>query len=196
MSHINLLPWRESMRQRQKKEFLTLLFAVALFVVIIVWLVGMLIDSQIANQNQRNSFMEGQIQVLDSQIAKIKDIKESKNAIEQRMALIEQLQTSRNVAPIVLDELARMVPQGISFRSFSRIDNVMVVSGVSESNNRLSSFMRRLEESKVFGNGELSSIVADTSATDAVSDFKLTFVIDSSVAPDFSENEDEKDAQK
>lgn len=196
MSHINLLPWRESLRQQQKKEFLTLLIAVALLVIIIVWLVGMLIDSQIANQNQRNGFMEGQIQVLDSQIAKIKDIKESKNAIEQRMALIEQLQTSRNVAPIVLDELARMVPQGISFRSFSRIDNVMEVSGVSQSNNRLSSFMRKLEESKVFGNGELSSIVADTSATDAVSDFKLRFVIDSSVAPDFSESEDEKDSQQ
>ena len=196
MSHINLLPWRESLRQQQKKEFLTLLFAVALFVVIIVWLVGMLIDSQIANQNQRNGFMEGQILVLDAQIEKIKHIKESKNAIEQRMALIEQLQTSRNVAPIVLDELARMVPQGISFRSFSRIDNVIEVSGVSESNNRLSSFMRRLEESKVFGNGELSSIVADTSATDAVSDFKLTFVIDSSVAHDFSENDDEKDSEQ
>ena len=79
MSHINLMPWRESLRQQQKKEFLTLLFAVALFVVIIVWLFGMLIDSQIANQNQRNGFMEGQILVLDSQIAKIKDIKESKN---------------------------------------------------------------------------------------------------------------------
>ena len=191
MSHINLLPWRESLRQQQKKEFLTLLFAVALFVVIIVWLVGKLIDSQIANQNQRNAFMQGQIQILDAQIAKIKDIKESKKAIEQRMALIEQLQTSRNVAPIVLDELARIVPQGISFRSLSRIDNIIVVSGVSDSNNRLSSFMRKLDDSDVFGNAELSSIVADTSATDAVSDFKLTFAIDSSVAPDFSAEEEE-----
>ena len=195
MSHINLLPWRESLRQQQKKEFLTLLFAVALFVLILVWLFGKLIDNQIANQNQRNGFLEAQIQVLDAQIAKIKDIKESKNAIEQRMALIEQLQTSRNVAPIVLDELVKLVPQGISFRSFSRIDNNIVVSGVSESNNRLSAFMRRIEESEVFVNAELSSIVADTSATDAVSDFKLTFAIDSSVAPDFSESEEQEGKQ-
>ncbi|GAA0858795.1 PilN domain-containing protein [Aliiglaciecola litoralis] len=191
MSHVNLLPWREVMRQQQKKEFLTLLFAVALFVMILVWLVGMLIDSQIANQNQRNSFLEGQIAVLDAEITKIKDIKESKKAIEQRMALIEQLQTSRNVAPIVFDELARMLPPGVSFRSFSRQGNIIQVSGVSESNNRLSSFMRNIEESKIFGNGELSSIVADTSATDAVSEFKLTFSINSEVAPDFSEAEQE-----
>ncbi|WJG10016.1 PilN domain-containing protein [Aliiglaciecola sp. LCG003] len=187
MSHINLLPWREALRQQQKKEFLTLLFAVALFVVIVIWLVGMLIDSQIANQNQRNSFLEGQIAVLDAEITKIKDIKESKKAIEQKMALIEQLQTSRNVAPIVFDELARIVPPGISFRTFSRQGNIVEVSGKSESNNRLSSFMRNIEESKIFGNGELSSIVADTSALDAVSEFKLTFSINSSIAPNFSE---------
>lgn len=195
MSHINLLPWREALRQQQKKEFLTLLFAVALFVMIIVWLVGMLIDSQIAGQNQRNSFLEGQIAVLDAEIAQIKNIKDSKNAIEQRMALIEQLQTSRNVAPIVFDELARLVPPGISFRTFARQSNTIEVSGVSESNNRLSSFMRKIEESKIFGNGELSSIVADTSAPDAVSEFKLTFNINPSVAPDFSEAEQQEGQQ-
>lgn len=191
MSYVNLLPWREAVRQQQKKEFLTLLFAVALFVMIIVYLIGMLIDSQIASQNQRNAFLEGQIAVLDAEIAKIKDIKESKKAIEQRMALIEQLQTSRNVAPIVFDELARLVPPGISFRSFARQGNVIEVSGVSESNNRLSSFMRKIEDSKIFGNGELSSIVADTTASDAVSEFKLNFTLNSSVAPDFSESEEE-----
>lgn len=191
MSHINLLPWREELRQAQKKNFLTLLIAVALSVLAAVWLLGVFIDTQIANQNQRNQFLQTQINVLDAQIAQIKDIRESKKAIEQRMALIEQLQTSRNVAPIVLDELARIVPQGISFRRFSRIGNLIEVSGVSDSNNRLSDFMRRLENSTIFSNGELSSIVADTSASDAVSEFKLTFSINPSVAPNFSASQGE-----
>ena len=186
MSHINLLPWRESLRQQQKQQYLTLLFVVALIMFAIVYSVGMAIDSMTANQNLRNQYIEAEIAVLDDQIEKIKNIRESKKAIEQRMALIEQLQTSRNVAPIVLDELARLVPPGISFRSISRKGNLMEVLGVSESNNRLADFMRRLENSKVFNNGELSSIVADTSASDAVSDFKLTFSISSTVAPDFS----------
>ena len=89
----------------------------------IVYGVGMAIDKLIANQNLRNQYIEREIAVLDTQIEKIKTIRESKTAIEQRMALIEQLQTSRNVAPIVLDELARLVPPGISFRSFSRKGN-------------------------------------------------------------------------
>lgn len=185
MAHINLLPWREQLRQKQKQQYLTLLFAIALLMLAIVYGVGVIIDTLIKNQNQRNYYMEQQIAVLDAQIEKIKNIRETKTAIEKRMALIEQLQTSRNVAPIILDELARMVPPGIAFRSFSRNGNQMEVLGVSESNNRLSDFMRRLEESEVFNRGDLSSIVADTSASDAVSEFKLTFPISDKVAPDF-----------
>lgn len=192
MAHINLLPWRENLRQRQKQQYLMILAAVALAILALVWSVGAVIDNMTENQNQRNRFMEQQIAFLDSQIKKIKDVKEAKKAIEQRMALIEQLQTSRNVAPIILDELARLVPPGIFFRSFSRTGNVMEVQGISESNNRLSSFMRSLEDSKVFIDGELSSIVADADAADAVSEFKLTFSISQSVAPDFSVAEKEE----
>lgn len=192
MAHINLLPWRESLRQQQKQHYLAMLIAIALFMLAIVWSVGMVIDNLIANQNQRNTYLETQIAVLDHQIATIKGIKDKKKAIEQRMALIEQLQTSRNVAPIILDELAKLVPPGISFRSFSRKGNVMEVLGVSESNNRLSDFMRKIESSSVFNNGELSSIIADTSASDAVSEFKITFSISPKVAPDFSVAEKEK----
>ena len=140
----------------------------------------------IGNQNFRNQYVETQITVLDAQIEKIKDIKKDKQAIEQRMALIEQLEASRNAVPRVLDELVKLVPPGLSFRSFKRHGNHIEILGVSESNNRLADFMRQLEQSEVFSSGELSSIKADTSALEAVSDFKLTFTINPSVAPDFS----------
>jgi len=186
LAHINLLPWRENLRLEQKKSYLTTLIALALLTFAIMFSAGAVVDDMIANQNQRNLFIERQILVLDAQIAKIKDIKESKKAIEQRMALIEQLEASRNAAPKVLDELARLVPPGVSFSSFSRTGNRVEVLGVSESNNRLADFMRHLQESKVFVSGELSSIIADTSTSDSVSDFKLTFIISPNVAPEFT----------
>jgi type IV pilus assembly protein PilN len=192
MANINLLPWRESLRVQQKKNYLIMLIALALGALSLMFSVGAVVDSLIGNQNQRNQFIEQQIVVLDGQIKKIKDIKESQQAIEQRMALIEQLESSRNAVPKVLDELVKLVPPGLSFRSFSRKGNQIEVLGVSESNNRLADFMRRLEESSVFSSGDLSSIVADTSASDSVSDFKLTFSINPSVAPDFSGMTEEK----
>jgi type IV pilus assembly protein PilN len=186
MAHINLLPWREGLRAEHKKNYLTLLAVLILSAVGLMFAAGNVLDKMTDNQNYRNNFIEQQTVLLDQQIEQIKNIKKDKEAIEQRMALIEQLESSRNAVPIVLDELVRLVPNGLSFRSFSRQGNLIEVLGVSESNNRLADFMRQLEESTVFSSGELSSIKADTSALEAVSDFKLTFTINPSVAPDFS----------
>ncbi|WP_339723158.1 PilN domain-containing protein [uncultured Paraglaciecola sp.] len=186
MAHINLLPWRESRRAEHKKNYLTLLAGLALGAFGLMFAIGNVLDKMTDNQNVRNNFIEQQTAILDQQIEKIKDIKKDKEAIEQRMALIEQLESSRNAVPIVLDELVRLVPHGLSFRSFSRQGNLIEILGVSESNNRLADFMRQLQDSTVFSSGELSSIKADTSALEAVSDFKLTFTINPSVAPDFS----------
>jgi type IV pilus assembly protein PilN len=186
MAHINLLPWRESRRAEHKKNYLTLLVALTLGAIGLMFAVGNVLDNMTDNQSYRNNFIEQQTALLDKQIDKIKNIKKNKEAIEQRMALIEQLESSRNAVPIVLDELVRLVPHGLSFRSFSRQGNLIEILGVSESNNRLADFMRQLQDSTVFSSGELSSIKADTSALEAVSDFKLTFTINPSVAPDFS----------
>lgn len=191
MAQINLLPWRESRRAEQKKNYLTLLAFIALISLGVMYGIANVIDQLTANQNIRNQFIEQQTAILDKQIEQIKNIKKDKQAIEQRMALIEQLEASRNAVPIVLDELVKLVPPGLSFRSFSRQGNHIEILGVSESNNRLADFMRQLEDSTVFSSGKLSSIVADTSALEAVSDFKLTFTINPSVAPDFSDTTEE-----
>ena len=140
MAHINLLPWREGRRAEHKKNYLTLLTVLALSAIGLMFAAGSVLEKMTDNQNYRNNFIEQETALLDQQIEKIKNIKKDKEAIEQRMALIEQLESSRNAVP----------------------------------------------ESTVFSSGELSSIKADTSALEAVSDFKLNFTINPSVAPDFS----------
>ena len=186
MAHINLIPWRESRRAEHKKNYLTLLACLAMVALGLMFAAGSVLNRMTDNQNFRNAFIEQQTALLDQQIEKIKNIKTERQAIEQKMALIEQLELSRDAVPIVLDELVRLVPNGLSFRSFSRKGNLIKILGVSESNNRLSNFMRQLEFSSVFSSGELSSIKADTSALEAVSDFTLNFTVNRSVAPDSS----------
>ena len=183
MAHVNLLPWREAQRQRNKKQYIASLVVISILVLALFWVLGEVIEQQIRNQNSRNNYLTQQISVLDTQIERIRDIRKSKAEIAQRMALIEQLQVSKNVSPIVFDELARIVPTGVSFEKLSRNGNLIEIVGISESNNRLSSFMRNLEQSEVFTSGILSSITADVSTSNAVSDFKLTFSITQKVAP-------------
>ena len=177
MAKINLLPWRESLRQTQKKRYIGSLIAVSVAVLAVFWIAGQVFDQQIRNQDSRNNYLKQQIEVLDRQIAQIQEINTAKEAISIRMSLIKQLQISRNLTPIIFDELAKIVPTGVSFNKMSRMENQIKIIGTSESNNRLSSFMRALEDSKVFIDPVLSSIVADKSGSNAMSDYELTFSI-------------------
>jgi len=183
MPHINLLPWREKQREQQKKQYLGILGFVAIAALGLMYLVGMAIDQITQNQNQRNQFLQQQIAVLDVKIAKIKDIRESKEALEQQIALIEQLQDSRNVAPNVINELVKVTPSGIAYLSLKRRDRKIEVLGISDSNNHLSEFMRQLEDSDIFINAELTSIVANTGTAEAGSEFKLNFSISPVLMP-------------
>lgn len=183
MAKINLLPWRESLRQTQKKQYIGSLVVVSVVVFILFWIVGQIIDQQVRNQNSRNNYLTQQIEVLDRQIIQMKAINDKRESISLRMALIEQLQVSKNLTPIIFDELAKIVPPGVSFVTMSRNDQQIKITGVSDSNNRLSSFMRALDVSDVFVDAELSSIVADKSGLNAVSDFDLTFSISPKYGP-------------
>ena len=183
MAKINLLPWRESLRQTQKTSYLISLGGISVGVFVLFWIVGQIVDQQIRNQNSRNTYLSQQIEVLDRQIAQIKEINETKDEITLRMSLIEQLQVSKNLTPIIFDELAKLVPAGVSFTTMSRSDTQIRIIGISESNNRLSSFIRSLEESSVFVNPVLSSIASDRSGAAAVSDFELTFSISPKYGP-------------
>ena len=185
MPHVNLLPWRERQREQQRQRYLLVLVLVAVGTLGLMQGVAVFIEQLIANQNQRNQYMERQIGILDIKIANIKKIRESKQALQQRILLIEQLQASRNIAPQVVDELVRLAPNGIVFRHLKRSDNQLQIEGISESNNQLSEFMRNIEQSPVFREGGLSSIVAGTTENATGSNFKITFSISSAVAPEF-----------
>jgi len=195
MSHINLLPWREKQREKQKQLYLALLFGLSLLTIGIVMAGGSFLDGLIKQQKQRNQFIEKEIAILDVSIAKIGKIKEQKRSIEMRISLIQQLQLHRNVSPRVLDELAKLLPSGVAFRKFTRKENQIELIGSSDSNNRLADFMRRIESSDVFVGSELSSVVADTSTREGTSDFKLTFTISPDVAPDLVSLEETEQAK-
>jgi len=79
MAKINLLPWREELRQQRQQEFLAILAAVAVAAAAIVWFFNGYIDGQLKAQNHRNSFIKQERSVLDAQITEIQQLKDKKS---------------------------------------------------------------------------------------------------------------------
>lgn len=65
MARINLLPWREELREERKKRFLTALVGVLVVSVGILFLIDRYVSNAIEHQMARNAFVQTQIAQLD-----------------------------------------------------------------------------------------------------------------------------------
>ncbi|HEY5646550.1 MAG TPA: PilN domain-containing protein [Pseudomonadales bacterium] len=179
MAHINLLPWREWERERRKKEFLANLVGVIVLGAVLVFAGGWMLDSSIDEQNARNSFLQSRIAELDAKIVEIAKLEQQKQDLEDRMELIQELQGNRPVIVRVFDELVRTLSSGVHYKKLSMTGQNLSVAGIAESNNRISSLMRNLDESEWFQSPNLRSIKEDPDNSDygpQASTFDLTFV--------------------
>lgn len=188
MARINLLPWREWERERKRKEFLGNLAGVLVAAVALVLLFGWYLDGRIENQEGRNAFLEKEIAVLDEKIAEIQALQRKREELLARMRVIQELQGNRPVIVRVFDELVRTLAKGVHFRELKMQGTTLTVAGVAESNNRISSLMRNLDNSDWFASPNLKTIKEDPENSDygsQASTFNLTFV---QTSPNRTEN--------
>jgi type IV pilus assembly protein PilN len=160
MANINLLPWREKERERAKKRFFVYLGAGAIAAGIIVGIGHLFMTAQIANQTARNNYLTEQITVLDGKIAEIRDIQAKKRELTERMTVIQDLQGRRPVIVRLFDELVRTLPEGVYYNTITRTGDVIALNGVADSQNRISTLMRYLEDSEWFADANLNQITA------------------------------------
>jgi type IV pilus assembly protein PilN len=175
MAKINLLPWREEYRKEKKKEFLTQLGAVGLVAVLVAFGWMHFVDSSIENQNQRNQILETEIAALNKRVQEINELKKKREALIARMKVIQDLQGTRPTIVRYFDEMVRSVPDGLYFSSLVRQADNFSINGITESSNRVSSFMRNLDQSEWFANPNLKSIKASDKYGDQASEFSLQF---------------------
>jgi type IV pilus assembly protein PilN len=155
MAHINLLPWRAERRKLREREFyiqLGMAFGAAL-VVLIAWSFWM--DARIDNQNERNTYLQGEIKQLDDRIAKIKDLEKVRAGLLQRKQIIEQLQANRSQMVHLFDELVKTIPSSARLAGMKQSGDSMSLDGVSQSNSSVAEYMRNIEASPWMGHADL-----------------------------------------
>ena len=158
MALINLLPWREELREERKKQFLTSLLAALLFTGLFFYVGVLFMNSLIDEQNNRNSFLGEQIVALDEKIKEISTLEKERDRLLARMQVIQELQTSRPKVVKILDSLARIVPEGVSLNKVTRQGTDISFNGAAQSNARVSVFMRQIDENPEFEESQLQVV--------------------------------------
>lgn len=175
MAHINLLPWREELRQERQKEFLMMLAFFAILAAVIGCLIHLYNNQLIDYQNSRNTFLDGKIAVLDKKIEEIKELEKKKERLLARMQAIQELQGNRPLIVRMFDEIVTSIPDGVSINKLKQTGKKITIDGEAQSNARVSNFMRNLDGSDWLTNPELDIIQADAEDTSRISQFTLRF---------------------
>lgn len=174
MARINLRPWREELRQEKQQQFLVVLVGVLVFSFAVLFFWNQYLNGLIDDQRSRNRYVQEETDKLKAQISEIDQLKQERNRLIERMKVIQELQGNRPVVVKVFDELVQTIPEGIFYQDIQIEGSELSITGVADSNNRISSLMRNFDRSEWFKNPNLTSVKAIKDEGGTTSNFVLT----------------------
>jgi type IV pilus assembly protein PilN len=139
---INLLPHREEKRKRRKAAYFTGLAFGAVTGLLVAGLWYVVLEQMKSSQMERNAFISAEIKKLEAQIKDIANLRAEINALQARQKAVEDLQTNRNIPVHLLNELVKQTPEGVYLNAIRQTGGVVAVTGIAQSNERVSEFLR------------------------------------------------------
>lgn len=161
MARINLLPWREEVRERRNKEFLTLLIAVLLLSALAAFAAWSVFNKALTDQQQANENIKQENVRLDKALTEIESLEQQRDDIIARMKVIQDLQGRRPIPVRIWDDIAKMMPAQMYLTNMKRVGDVITFTGQADNPTVISEFMRKLDGSPWLENSKMVSITDD-----------------------------------
>lgn len=177
MVRINLLPHRQLKRAERQREFGLMATGVAVAAAAVIFLGWTYINANLSAQQERNARLDKAIVLLDKEIADIKKLQGEIKSLLARKAVVENLQTSRSQAVVILDQVARQLPNGIILKSIKQQANNVTLQGLADTQARVSTLSKNLEDATTWVEGtpiigEIKSVIVNNIKQN---DFTLNF---------------------
>ena len=189
---INLLPYREEIKQRKKQHFNILMLSALLVGVGLSVLAYVSINSAISNQESRNQFLETEISKLDTDLGEIKKLQQEKENFLAKKQKVEELQEKRSQAAYIIDTLNVLTPENTYLTAVNAENpTTYTITGRAMSDNKIAMLMRALPSTGVFSQPELLSIKKN----DNYQEFTLRVLLNQST-PSVSVTETNPQAQE
>ncbi|HEY8331356.1 MAG TPA: PilN domain-containing protein, partial [Pseudomonas sp.] len=160
MARINLLPWRAERRKQRQRDFYGMLGFAAIGGVLLSLLIWFYYDRQVSGQGERNAFLQTEIAKVKEQNKEIDRLDRQRDRLLARKKVIEELQAKRSQMVHLFDALVRTIPDGVVLTALKQEGDILTLQGRTQSNARVSAYMRNLETSGWMSKPELSVIEA------------------------------------
>lgn len=182
MIRINLLPHRAEKRRRRKIQFAALSGVSVLLGVILVALGYGFMSARIFYQEKRNDYLKSEIAKLDKQIEEIKRLRVQVKALLARKEVVESLQSTRSDVVHLMDQMLRILPQGVYLRTLRQTGDDISVTGIAQSSARVSTLMHAIDESPWLKSPHLIEVQSTIVGKERTNMFSMTFKLTSQPA--------------
>ncbi len=183
MIRVNLLPHRAEKRKARQVQFIVFSVISLVLAALVVGFVHVVISGQISHQEGRNQYLKEEIAVLDKQIEEIKKLREQIAALMERKKVVEGLQSTRSDVVHLLDQMLRILPEGVHLETLKQTGNKIDLVGYAQSNARISTLMRAIEDSPRLESPILVVIQATTANKMRMNEFTLNFNLSKQTPP-------------
>jgi type IV pilus assembly protein PilN len=147
MTKINLLPWREELNKKRQQNFAKKLVLSILVGLMIIILLHTYFETVNVYQKNRNQIISQEITIIDKKIIDIKNIEEKTKDLLDKVNFIENKQANRPEVVHLFNEIPKLVPEGVFLTKLTQTDEEVLFEGKSQSNTKISAFMRAIESS-------------------------------------------------
>lgn len=176
MTDINLLPWRERLHQKAKKQWLmglSMVLGLSLFILILTC--GML-NSKIHRTIEINERLKDPLKDLSAKLKRIQMIEYKKMEVAVKTEAFQTLQQEQLNTMAVLRELVNQMPSRMYLTGLRKQDRQWTLEGVAESFLQVSIFVQQLARiAKVKDPKWLKVDASDRRKDDGQHHFIITF---------------------
>ena len=156
---INLLPYREEIKQRKKQQFKVLMLSALLIGAGLLVLTYLTINNAISRQEDRNALLGKEIEKLDKALGEILKLQQEKENFLSKKQKVEELKEKRSQAAYIIDSLNVVTPDNSYLTALEAESSTSYkITGRASSDNKIAMFMRSLPSTGVFAQPELLSI--------------------------------------
>lgn len=147
MIRINLLPYREKEKKENLQyQIIALSGALVLFLLIILS-VHLYFNMSISSMETKIREADARLIVLNKKVGDIEGFKRDKRELEQKLAVINTLETNRLFPVRMLDELNLLVPSREAWlEKITQTGKELRIEGMARDNGTVARFMKNMEK--------------------------------------------------
>ena len=150
MIRINLLPVRAEQKRESLRQQALLVVVLVLALAGGIVAVHLMLGNDIARMEQRIAERKEEIARLDAKIGKVRQYKQKKRDLEEKIAVISKLEAQQRGPSQVLYELTQIIPEKLWIESLKDSGGLLAMQGVAIDNQTIARFMTRMETSPWF----------------------------------------------